>query len=120
MQFLNQVRPVYFFAFTFIVSFCMHLHIFNRDLVGYHVWRQTQTQIAIENFYNEDFNILHPKTNDRGNSTGIHREEFPLMQWLFACIYKFFGNYLIITRILSLTTGLFSVIGIFFLLKNIF
>ena len=98
----------------------MHLHVFKLDLIGYHVWRQTQTQSTIESFCNEDFNILNPKINNRGDGDGIFRMEFPIMQWVFACFYKIFGDHVIISRILTFLIGLFSVWGIYLLLYNIF
>jgi len=98
----------------------MHFHVFKLDLVGIHVWRQTQTQSTIENFYKEDFNILNPRINNRGDGNGIFRMEFPVMQWVFACFYKIFGNHVIITRILSFIIGVFSLWGIYLLLFNIF
>ncbi|MBI4944812.1 MAG: glycosyltransferase family 39 protein [Bacteroidetes bacterium] len=117
---INKRAQFFILTGTILLSFLMHFHVFTVDLVGYHVWRQTQTQNNIESFYKEDFNILHPKTNDRGNGSGIQRLEFPVMQWLFACFYKLFGDHLIISRILSFIIGIFSMIGIYFLLKNIF
>lgn len=98
----------------------MHFHVFKLDLIGYHVWRQTQTQTIIENFYKEDFNILNPRINDRGDGSGIFRMEFPIMQWSFACFYKLFGDHVIISRILTFIIGLFSVWGMYLLLYNIF
>ena len=117
---LKKRTPFFILTGTILLSFLMHFHVFTVDLVGYHVWRQTQTQNNIENFYKEDFNILHPRTNDRGNGDGIVRLEFPIMQWVFACFYKLFGDHLIISRILSFIIGIFSMLGIFSLLKNIF
>lgn len=118
---MNLIKnPKVVLSFLFLLSLLMHFPVFKSDLIGYHSWRQTLTQINIENFAFEDFNILNPKTNDRGNGNGIMRLEFPLMQWLFACFYKLSGNHLIITRILSFAIGIFSVLGIYFLLKNIF
>ncbi len=98
----------------------MHWHVFKMDLIGYHVWRQTQTQTLIDNFQKEDFNILNPRINSRGNGNGIFRMEFPIMQWLFACFYKIFGSHIIISRILSFIMGLFSVWGIYRLIYAIF
>lgn len=103
-----------------LLSLVMHLHIFKKDIIGYHSWRQTQTQSTINNFVHEDFNILHPRFNDRGDGDGIVPMEFPLMQWLFACFYKAFGDHLVITRIMSFIIGLFSVFGMYRLLLNIF
>lgn len=97
----------------------MHWKVFNMDLVSIHVWRQTQTQNTIQSFYEEDFNILNPRKNERGSGEGIFRMEFPIMQWIFAGGYKVFGNHLIISRLGSFLIGLISVLGIFYLIKTI-
>lgn len=110
-EFLFRQRKIILFLFIPLLSLSMHWHVFKTDLVGYHVWRQTQTQNTIESFYKEDFNILKPKISNRGNGPGIFRMEFPIMQWTFACFYKVFGDHLIITRILSFITGLFKCMG---------
>jgi len=102
-----------------VISFAMHFKHFQKDLMGIHVWRQAETQSTIINFYQEDFNIFNPRRNDRGNGEGFHRMEFPLMQWLVAGLYKIFGNHLVISRIFMFITGLFSVFGMYKLLKTI-
>lgn len=103
-----------------LLSLLMHMRTFNKELISIHVWRQTQTQSTIVNFYEEDFNILHPKKNNRGNTDGIFRMEFPLMQWLIACLYKLLGNHLIITRICTFVIGVFSILGIYRLIAHLF
>lgn len=65
-------------------------------------------------------NILNPRRNERGNTDGIHRMEFPLMQWITACLYKIFGKHVIITRIFMFITGIFSILGIYKLLSSLF
>lgn len=103
-----------------VISVILHFKHFKEELTSIHVWRQTQTQSTITNFYEEGMNIFKPTKNDRGNGDGVFRMEFPLMQWLVACIYKIFGNHLIITRIFMFIAGLFSVFGIYRLLVEIF
>lgn len=98
----------------------MHFNHFPKDLMSIHVWRQTQTQSTIINFYEEDMNILNPRRNDRGVTDGIIRMEFPLMQWLVACLYQVFGNHLIITRIFMFVIGFLSILGIYKLLEALF
>jgi len=98
----------------------MHFSHFPKEIMSVHVWRQTQTQSTINNFYEEDMNILNPRRNDRGNGDGILRMEFPLMQWLVAATYKVFGNHLILSRIFMFIVGIFSVFGMYQLLANIF
>jgi len=65
-------------------------------------------------------NIFNPRQNERGNTDGILRMEFPLMQWLVACTYKILGNNLIISRIFMFIIGLISVLGMDRLLFSIF
>lgn len=103
-----------------LVSMAMHWRVFQSDLVGVHVWRQVQTQSVVLNFYEEDFNVLNPRLNPRGSGDGIERLEFPLMQWLFACFYKVFGNHLVITRVLTFLVGIGTLAGMYFLVKNLF
>ena len=103
-----------------VISSLMHRKHFSKDLMSIHVWRQTQTQSTINNFYEEDMNIFNPRRNDRGDSDGIFRMEFPLMQWLVACQYKIFGYHLIITRIFMFLIGLLSILGIYKLLDSLF
>jgi 4-amino-4-deoxy-L-arabinose transferase-like glycosyltransferase len=98
----------------------MHFNHFGKELMSVHVWRQTQTQSTIVNFYEEDMNILNPRKNDRGNGDGIFRMEFPIMQWLVACLFKLFGNHIIISRIFMFLVGLLSVLGIYRLIKIVF
>ncbi|HTB07046.1 MAG TPA: glycosyltransferase family 39 protein [Bacteroidia bacterium] len=117
---LSKKGRLILFALIPVLSLLLHFHVFNMDLLGFHVWRQTETQTVIDNFYREDFNILNSRVNNRGNGTGIFRMEFPIMQWLFACVYKVFGYHIIISRILTFILGLFSVWGMYRLVYAIF
>ncbi|HXU26160.1 MAG TPA: glycosyltransferase family 39 protein, partial [Bacteroidia bacterium] len=91
------------------------------DLIGYHVWRQTQTQTVINNFYSGDFCIFNPKLNDLSfNGDGLLRMEFPLYQWLIALTYKCTTNSILVTRIFTFIVGLFSMLGFYDLCKSIF
>lgn len=116
----KKINTYFIISFSLLLSFFMHLPHLNKDLVSVHVWRQTQTQSTIQSFYEEDFNILNPKRNDRGNGDGNFRMEFPLMQWLVAGLYKIFGPHLIISRLFMFLTSIFSVFGLYHLLNILF
>lgn len=104
-----------------MLSLVMHFRIFSLDLIGIHVWRQTQTQTTIRNFYTEDFHILNPKVNEKADTDRIFRMEFPVMQWVFAGFYKLLGTESItLSRILTFIIGLFSIAGIYSLLETLF
>lgn len=111
----------YLILFSIIlISLLMHEKHFSKDLMSLHVWRQTQTQSTIQSFYHEDMNILNPHRNERGNGSGVFRMEFPIMQWLTACLYMVFGNHIIITRLFMFVIGIFSVFGMYKLLLTLF
>lgn len=103
-----------------IISIIMHFNILNKDLIGIHVWRQTQTQTVINNFCHEGMNILQPKRNSFADTDRLLLMEFPIMQWIFAVFFKIFGDHIIISRLLSYCIGLFSVYGIYKLVKTLF
>ena len=119
MNFINKQYKLVLVCIP-LLSFALHFHIFSMDLLGIHVWRQTETQTVINNFYKADMNILNPRVNDHPDMSQLHRMEFPLMQWLFAVFYKIFGPHIVISRILSFIIGLFSVWGMFYLCDNVF
>lgn len=112
---LDRRWRLFLFLLLPLLSLFMHWRVFNMELVGVHVWRQTQTQENIDNFVHEDFNILNPRLNNHGTETSVQRMEFPLMQWTFACFYRIYGDHLIISRILTFIIGLFAAWGMFFL-----
>lgn len=112
-----QIKILFFFLIS-LSSFAFHYRVFNKELISIHAWRQCETQSTILNFAFEDNNILHPKRNDRGAGEGLHRKEFPLMQWIFAQFYKLFGNHLIITRILSFLISLISILALYLFIKE--
>ena len=102
------------------ISFLLHLPIFKLNLIGYHVWRQTQTQTVIENFCTEDFCILNPRLNNLSFPDRIIRMEFPLYQWIVAFFCKLFGNHVLVTRIVTFIIGIFSISGFYLLASSVF
>lgn len=96
-----------------LLSMLMHWRVFKLDLVGIHVWRQTQTQTVITNFFREDNNILNPKYNNNAHTDRIVRMEFPVMQWLFAQACRIAGPPETVSRVLSFLLGLLTVLGMF-------
>ena len=112
------IKSNYILVAAVLIGAALHWNIWNLDIMGIHAWRQTQTMTVVENFAFEDMNILNPRINSRGDGDGIYRMEFPLMQWVFAWFYKWFGSELIIARILTFLISTFSVLGFYRLLRE--
>jgi hypothetical protein len=119
MDFIKKHYRLVLFSIP-VISFLLHFHVFNLDLIGIHVWRQTETQTVINNFYRGDFNILNPHVNGLADTDQLHRMEFPLMQWIIALLYKIFGPHIAVTRLTIFTIGMCSVYGMFVFCSNIF
>ena len=109
-----------FITLSIILSTAMHWRVFSLDLQSNHVWRQTQTQTQINNFYAEDFCILNPRINSRGVTDGIYRMEFPLHQWSTAALYRIFGPGVRLSRIFNFLISILTALGIYYLSKSIF
>ena len=117
---MNREIRYLILSLSVVISSVMHAPHLDKEVISIHVWRQVQTQSTINNFYEEDFNILNPRKNFREETDGIFRMEFPLMQWLIALLYKVFGPHLFISRLFVLFTGFFTVGSIYFLLNTLF
>jgi len=95
----------YFIVFPLLLSLLLHWNIFSYDLIGFHVWRQTQTETVTRNFATGNISILNPTVNNLQFKDGIQRMEFPLMQWCFSKFHQVFGYHLLISRILTFVLG---------------
>ena len=119
MNFINKHYKIILFSIP-LLSLALHFHVFSLDLMGIHVWRQTETQSVIDNFFTGDFNILNPRINGQADTSQLHRMEFPVMQWLVALMYKIFGQHIYVSRASVFIMGLFSVYGMYYLCRGVF
>ncbi len=106
-----------FFGVLAIVGVCQHYRVFSLDIIGYHSWRQTQTQTVIDNFAGEDLCILNPRLDNLLYPDRLYRMEFPLMQWLVALLVKLTGRHVIITRLFCFLITIISTLGMYRLVK---
>jgi Dolichyl-phosphate-mannose-protein mannosyltransferase len=111
-----QQHPHRYFWLIPLVSLCLHLPIFQRDLAGVHVWRQSLTQTNIQNFHRYDNHILNPRINTFNGGDNILRYEFPIMQWSVAQLYRIFGDPIWVTRAAVFSISVLTLLGVFHLL----
>jgi hypothetical protein len=102
-----------------VLSLLMHWRVWNLELTGPHVWRQTQTQQGIDAFVEEDFCILNPRRLERGDGDGIFRMEFPLFQWSVAAVAQVVGNSVLLSRVITFLISLLAMGGMRYLLKGL-
>lgn len=108
-----------FWILTIGLSLLLHARIFSLDLMGPHVWRQTQTQSYTKNMVSGEGSLFHPVVNNLGlGNQGYLPMEFPLLQWVTAQAIKATGwNDVAVVRWISFLIGLAGIAGMFFLVK---
>lgn len=110
---MTKYRRILFFISPVLLSFLLHLQIFKLDVMGIHVWRQSQTQTVIYNFTFSDNNILHPQRFDLSNGSTALLYEFPLYQWLVAQMNHVLGYSVLNTRAFTFLCFVFLCFGFF-------
>ncbi len=88
-------------------------------VIGWHSWRQSDTASIARNFYENGHNILYPMINWGGNGTGYVESEFQVYPFIVSMLYAAFGFHDIFGRILSVLFSLFTVYGLYLLVKKI-
>jgi Dolichyl-phosphate-mannose-protein mannosyltransferase len=91
-------------ALGIIILICglLRLWAFDAPILNHHWLRQVDTAGITRNFATEDMNILYPRVDWRGESSGIVESEFPLYQYTVAALYKIFGEHVELARGLNL------------------
>ncbi len=118
----GKALPFAIIVILICAEFVMHFNVFKTDLVGFHVWRQTETQTVINNMAAGDGSLFVPRVNNMAYENRSLRKEFPLMQWIFAQVQNLTGSEIASSRALSFFIGIGTLIFIFLwfkiLLKN--
>ena len=88
-------------------------------MAGWHSWRQADTASIAKNFYLNDHNILYPQINWGGNTSGYVESEFHAYPYIVSLLYSIFGFNDMFGRIVSVIFAVFTVFGIYLLVRII-
>ncbi|HOZ86699.1 MAG TPA: glycosyltransferase family 39 protein [Bacteroidia bacterium] len=113
---MTNKKIVFFFLLPVLISFILHFRVFSFDVIGYHAWRQSQTQTVIYNFTFSDTNILHPQKFDLSTGSSDLLYEFPLYQWCIAQVNNVLGYSVMHTRVITFIIFIFLLLGFYRLL----
>ncbi|RYD53402.1 MAG: glycosyltransferase family 39 protein [Sphingobacteriales bacterium] len=113
--------PANRYVFIFLLLAFSYGSMFFTDLIGIHVWRQTQTQTVIETLSRNDGDVFSPRVFQI-DATGsrVLRMEFSLMQWLFAQGRLLFGSSVLVMRIECFLLSLLTLWGFSRLARQVF
>jgi hypothetical protein len=92
-----------------VVGLAMRLVGVDEPLIDQQAWRQADTAAIARNYFVEGYDLLRPRIDWRGASSGVVETNFPLFPYLVACLYGVAGAaYEPLARSLS---ALFSVLA---------
>ncbi|MGZ3919270.1 MAG: ArnT family glycosyltransferase [Bacteroidia bacterium] len=111
-------KTAFLFCLPVLVSFILHLRIFNQDVMGVHSWRQAQTQTVIYNFNYSDNSIFHPQRLDLTEGSTALLYEFPLYQWIIAQVNLATYYSILNTRVVTFIFFVLGLMGFFMLLRK--
>lgn len=104
-----------------LILFIGGRYLFSDSMTVYpsyiHAWTQTDRVALAQNFQENNFDFFHPATYNLLTKDGITQVDFPIHDYLVACISSFLKVDLIST--FHWYTLLYSLIGIYFLFQTL-
>ena len=96
------------------------LYRINLPLFDGHGYRQHGTAAIARNFYDESMNILYPRVDWRGDSTGYVEADFQIYTYLVAALYHLFGPEEWVGRGLNIVVYVLSAFLLFAFARRLF
>ncbi|MCB9229504.1 MAG: glycosyltransferase family 39 protein [Deltaproteobacteria bacterium] len=90
---LFRLPPFRLILALIIFQFIVHLPFFSLPPVAQHTWRQVISLAAARNYYQEDPDLLYPRSDTRvsPDDPGYSYQEFPLIYWILGMSYHLTG-----------------------------
>lgn len=102
-----------------LFTIVIRLYHISFPLIGWQSWRQADTASIAKNFFLNGHNILYPQIEWRGNTPGYVESEFHIYPLAVSYIYSVFGVNEMWGRLLSVIFAVFTVYGVFLLVRKI-
>jgi hypothetical protein len=116
-----QLLVVFLVLFAGINLYLGQLKILNAPPQGMHLWRQADELSMTSNYYKNGSHFFTPTTYNLQSIDGHAALEFPIANVLTAYLYKIFGPYTLISRLITLifvTFGFYSFFRLLLLLVH--
>ena len=76
---------------VFVLALSVRLIGLGQPLVDEQAWRQTDTAAIARNYFEEGYDLFHPRVDWRGDTQGFVESNFPAYAFAVACGYKLLG-----------------------------
>lgn len=75
-----------------LLGLALRLIELQAPLIDGQAWRQADSGAVARNFYQEGYDLFHPRVDWRGDTPGYVEMNFPLYSFLVACLYSLLGG----------------------------
>jgi 4-amino-4-deoxy-L-arabinose transferase-like glycosyltransferase len=75
-----------------LLGLALRLVELQAPLIDGQAWRQADSGAVARNFYQEGYDLFHPRVDWRGDTPGYVEMNFPLYSFLVACLYGLLGG----------------------------
>lgn len=117
---LRHNKVFWILALIVLLGFFLRLYHVTYPYLDHHSWRQTTTAMITDNLYNNNFNILRPEIDWRGNEESTISYELQITPFLTAILYFFLGIQDFVGRIMPIVFSLLSIIYLYKLINFYF
>lgn len=107
-------------ALLLILLFALGIRAYsiNSPPIGVHQWRQTQTAMIAENYYENGFSFFYPRINWAGGTEGYAETDFPIFSFVVALGYGLFGDHDWVGRAFSVFFSLATIVFLYLLVRK--
>lgn len=116
---LRQKGTVLITAIIFVLLIAVRFSVLDNPPAEYHGWRQSDTEAMARNFIVGNGSIFYPQLNYDGAPPNYAQLEFQLTTFFIAILYRLFGYYYFLARLVPLVFFLGSAYYLYRLAKDL-
>jgi len=100
------------------IAVVIRVYSINAPPIGVHQWRQTQTAMIAQNYYENGYKFFYPQINWAGGTEGYAETDFPVFSFVVALGYAVFGDHDWVGRIFSVVFSLGTIVFLYLLIRK--
>lgn len=101
-----------------LIALGIRLYSIGSPAIGVHQWRQSQTAMIAENYYENGYRFFYPQINWAGGTDGYAETDFPAYSFVVAVGYHFLGDHDWVGRLFSVFFSLATIAFLYLLVRK--
>jgi hypothetical protein len=119
MKTLKARATTYLLITIFIIAAILRFSHINQPLIDAFSWRQSDTAIMADNFYQGNWNIFYPGVSWNGPEPNYQGMEFQTVTYMAALLYVLVDQHDWVGRSVAVTFGLWGIFALYQLVRRV-